>query len=164
MARAIFVFNETSPSAPGTAASSQAVAGAASFMPAGVAGPMQDYEAVDVIAEIAGATGGPLSVYLQISPDDGLNWYDLIAWPVAAAGSGVKYYQSPVSNATNTPAPVPVGKNLGPALANAGLGTVVNGAFSDRMRLIMVAGALTTAGAAVVVRAAPQRGEGGRSY
>jgi hypothetical protein len=43
---------------------------------------------------------------------------------------------------------------------------VVNGAFSDRLRLVMVAGVSTTAGAPVVVRICPQRArirEGGES-
>jgi hypothetical protein len=157
--RANFVFSETSPAAAGTAASSQAVMNAGSFLPAGVAGPMQDFDAVDVTAEITGATGGTLSLYLQLSNDDGQSWYDIIAWPSASAGASVKYYQSPLSNATNTSTPLVVGKNLAPALSP---GTVVNGAFSDRLRLVMVAGAGTSAGAPVVVRVSPQRSEGGR--
>jgi hypothetical protein len=156
MSRAIFVFNETSPAAAGTATSSQSVQNAGSFYAAGIAGPMADYDAVDVIAEFGGATGGTLDVYVQISPDDGLNWYDVIHFAQATAASGVKYYQAPLSNATTTTAPVAVGKGLSPSLAAA---TVVNGAFSDRMRLVMVAGTGTTAGTPVVVRVAPQRSE-----
>lgn len=159
MARALFIFTETSPSAPGTAASSQPVQNAGSFLPAGVAGPMQNYDAVDVIAEITGATGGSLAVYLQISPDDSASYYDSIAWPVAANGAATAYYQSPISNSTTTTVPVVVGKNLTPALANSGAGTVINGAFSDRMRLVMVAGSGTTKGATVVVKVMPQRSD-----
>jgi hypothetical protein len=156
MSRAIFVFNETSPAAPGTAASSQGVQSAGSFLPAGVAGPMQDYEAVDVLAQLRGATGGTLDVYIQSSPDDGQTWFDLVHFPQLAAGAGQVIYKSPISNTTTTSAPVVVGMNLSPALA---VNTVVNGAFSDRMRLVMVAGSGTSVGANVIVRVAPQRGE-----
>jgi hypothetical protein len=160
MARAYFLFTETSPAAPGTAASSQPVAGAGSNFPTGVAAPMQDYEAVDVIAELKGATGGTLDVYLQISPDDGGSWFDVVHWPQLSAGAAAVTYQSPLSNATTTSTPVVVGKNLSPALA---ANTVVNGAFTDRMRVVMVAGTSTSAGAPVTVRIAPQRSEGGRT-
>jgi hypothetical protein len=159
MSRASFVFNETSPAAAGTVASSHAVQGAASYLPAGVAGPMADYSAVDVVADLVGATGGTLDVYVQISPDDGANWYDVIHFVQLAGGAAAASYQSPLSNATTTAAPTKVGKNLAPVLAN---GTVVNGAFSDRMRLVMVAGVGTSQGAPVVVRVQPQRKETSR--
>lgn len=154
MAIGNFLFNEVSPSAPGTAASSQSVQNAANYLPAGVCGPMDDWEAVDVVIELTGAVGGTLNVYLQGSPDGGATFYDLIAWPQAAAAATVKYYQSPLSLATTTATTVQVGKNLAPALT---AGTVVNGAWTDRLRLVMVAGASTTVGAVVVVRIAPQR-------
>ena len=154
MSLANFVFTETTPAAAGTVASLAAVQNAASYLPSGVAGPMDEYDAVDVIAEIQGATGGNLDVYVQTSPDGGINWYDIIHFPQATAASAVKYYQAPISNATATTAPVVVGKNLVPALA---ANVVVNGAFSDRMRLVFVAGAGTSAGAVVVVRVVPQR-------
>jgi hypothetical protein len=161
MSRALFVFNETSPSSAGTAASSQPVQSAGSFLPAGVAGPMADYEAVDVIAELVGATGGTLDVYVQLSPDDGLNFYDFVHFAQLAAAASAVVYQAPISNATNTLAPTVVGKNLLPALSGSGTGNpaVVNGAFSDRMRLVMVAGTGTTKGASVVVKIAPQRAD-----
>lgn len=163
MSRANFVFTETSPSGPGTAASFQPVQNAGSNFAAGVAGPMQDYDAVDVIAELKGATGGTLDVYVQISPDDGANWYDIIHFQQLAPGAATAYYQSPISNATTTTSPVTVGKGLNVALAP---NVTVNGAFSDRLRLVLVAGVSTTAGAPVVVRVCPQRArirEGGES-
>jgi len=149
-----FVFSELSPNAPGTAVSSAPVTSAAPTL--GVATPLDDFDSLDVAAEIQGATGGTLDVYVQCSPDGGNNWYDVIHFTQAAAGSGVKYYQAPLSLATNTTAPVAVGKNLAPALGSA-LASVVNGAFTDRLRLVMVAGTGTTAGALVIVRMAPQR-------
>ena len=149
-----FLFSEVSPAAAGTADSSQAVANAASFLPPGVAGPTDDYDSIGVIAELVGATGGTLDVYLQTSPDGGLNWYDIIHWIQLAGGGGAVKYSSPISQSTATSAPLAVGKNLAPALSAGG---VVNGAFSDRMRLVMVAGTSTSVGASVIVRLAPQR-------
>jgi hypothetical protein len=151
-----FLFSETTPAAASTVASSQPVTGDnANYLPAGVAGPLDDWEGVDVIAEITGATGGTLNVYLQGTSDGGTSWYDMIAWPQAAAGAAAKYYKSPLSLATTTSVPIQVGKNLVPALT--GTVTVVNGAWTDRVRLIFVAGSGTSAGAVVVVRLAPQR-------
>lgn len=150
-----FLFSETSPAAAGTAASSQPVTGAESAnLPGGVAGFFDDYDAINVVCDLVGATGGTLDVYVQISPDQGSTWYDVIHYPQLSAGAAAVSYDTPLSNATTTTAPQKVGKGLSPALpANA----AVNGAFSDRMRLVMVAGAGTSAGAAVIVRAQAQR-------
>lgn len=149
-----YVFNEISPSAPGTAASSALVTGSSVL---GIASPMDDWEAVDIAADLQGATGGTLNVYLQLSPDAGNNWYDIVHWTALAAAAPLAFYQSPLSLATNTAAPVAVGRNLAPSLGPGATAAVVNGAFSDRLRLVMVAGSGTTAGAPVVVRIAPQR-------
>lgn len=144
----------------GTAASSQVVTGSLSAgIPPGVAGLFDDYDSVDVAAEINANTGGTLAVYLQVSPDGGINWYDVVAWQIAPAASGVKYFQSPLSLATTTSSAVQVGKNLSPALASStSTSTVVNGAFTDRCRLVMVSGSGTSVGGAVIVRLCAQRG------
>jgi hypothetical protein len=101
-----------------------------------------------------GATGGTLDVYVQTSPDGGLSWFDIIHFVQLAGGGPAVKYSSPISQSTTTAVPTVVGKNLAPALSAA---AVVNGAFSDRMRLVMVAGSGTSVGAAVIVRLAPQR-------
>jgi hypothetical protein len=154
MALALFIFSETSPAAAGTATSVNPVTNQASFLPNGVAGPLGDYDAVDITADITGATGGTLDVYVQISNDNGQNWYDVVHFAQATAGHAIASYQAPISNSTATTAPTVVGKNLSPALT---AGAVVNGAFGDRMRLVMVAGSGTSAGAPVKVTIAPQR-------
>jgi hypothetical protein len=153
---ATFVFNETSPSSPRTAASSQPVAGADAYLglPPGVAGLIGDYKGAQLVADLVGATGGTLDVYVQNSPDGGLNWYDVVHFPQIAAGAALASYSAPISTATATSVPTQVGKNLSPALA---ANKVVNGALTDRLRLVMVAGLGTTAGAQVVVRVCPQR-------
>lgn len=152
-----YVFNETSPNAAGTVASSQPVLGGIdNGIPNGVCGLLSDYEGVEVVAELVGATGGTLDVYIQLSPDEGLNWYDVVHFAQLASGASAVIYQSPLSTATNTTAPVVIGKNLSPLLGTTS-GAVVNGAFTDRIRLVMKAGSGTSAGAAVVVRVCPQR-------
>src|SRR5450631_620546 len=108
MALSNFVFSETSPAASGTAVSSQVVQNASNVVTAGVASPMGDFDAVDVVAELTGATGGTLAVYLQSSGDGGLSWYDLVAWPSITGGGSLRYYRSPISNSTTIAAPVVV--------------------------------------------------------
>lgn len=149
-----FIFNETSPSAPGTAVSSQPVQNVTAPYPNGVATPIDDSDALDIFAELVGATGGTLDVYGQVSPDGGMNWTEVVHFPQLAAGAAAIKYQAPVSLFTNATVPVVVGKNLVPALA---VNTIVNGSYSDRFRLVFVAGSGTTAGAAIKVTVTPQR-------
>ena len=150
--QANFVFSETSPSAGGTAASSQPVQGGDGR--AGIAWPLDDFESMDVVAELVGATSDTLDVYLQTSPDEGNTWVDAIHWPQLSAGHAAVVYRNTLSLASTPTAPTVVGEGLSPALA---ANTVVPGAFGDRARLVMVAGASTSAGAKVVVRLALQR-------
>lgn len=148
-----FLFQETSPNAPGTVASSNVVTGGqGTGWPAGVAAPLDSYSALNIVAEFSGATGGSLDLYIQVSTDMGLNWYDVVHFTQATALSPDKIYDVPMSNATTTTAPTVIGKNLAPALSAGTGGAVVNGAFSDRMRLVMVAGSGTSAGTSVSVK------------
>ena len=149
------MFSETSPSAPGTVASSQTVTSAANYLPPGVAGPVDDYEALDIVAELVGASGGTLDIYVQTNPtDDNANWFDLVHFTQLTNGNAAVKYQAPISLYNNAIVPVVVGKNLSPALA---AGASINGAFGSRLRLVMVAGSGTSAGAAVKVTVAGQR-------
>ena len=148
------IFIETSPAAAGTAVSSQPVQNVTSPYANGVASPINDSDALDMFVELVGATGGTLDVYVQVSPDGGPNWTEIAHFPQLAAAAAAVKYQAPVSLFTNITTPVVVGKNLVPALA---VNTVINGAYSDRMRLLFVAGAGTSAGAAVRVTVTPQR-------
>ncbi len=154
MSLATFVFLETSPSSATTLASSVAVQGADSRLPAGVAGPLDDYDAISIVAELIGATGGTLDVYLQTSGDMGITWIDYLHFPQLAAGAAAIRFASSSSNFSQATAATVVGKNLVPALA---ANTSINGAFTDRMRLVMVGGVGTTVGAAVKVTLCAQR-------
>ena len=139
-----FVFSETSPGAPGTAASSNSVAGSGAQYQPGIACPLDIFQAIFVEAVLQGCTGGALDVYLQISPDMGVSWYDFAHFAqLAAASASVRYTFSCSVSAQNL-ALLPVGVNLAPALA---VNTVTGGAWSDRIRMVMVAGAGVSLGA-----------------
>lgn len=148
----IFTFSETTPSAPGTVASSRSVG--SSLGPAGVAADLSQYSGLIVEANLVGATGGTLDVYVQFSTDEGTTWYDYAHFTQLAGGAtAVSYVFSAATGAQNLTLAT-VGKNLNPALAS---GTVVGGSWGDRMRLVFVAGGGTTAGAAITVNIVGQR-------
>jgi hypothetical protein len=155
--QAIFAFAETSPAAASTVASSQPVTGTGANGAAGVLQTSLDLESFDALtiyASLIGATGGTLDVYLQTSIDEGTTWDDYAHFTQLAAGAGAIKYKFAVSRAGQLLVPVAVGINLTPALA---AGSVVGGEWGDRMRLVMVAGASTTAGAAVSVKISASR-------
>jgi hypothetical protein len=116
---------------------------------------LDDVDAVDVVVTFGGTTNGTLDVYVQINPDGkGSTWVDIIHFTQAAGGSAAKTYEAPISNSTTTTQALQVGTNLNPALA---ANVVVNGAFSERMRLVMVAGAGTNSTTTVTAIISGQR-------
>lgn len=140
-------FAETSPASAGSAASSQAVVNSTGV--AGIASGLLDVsEHLFVLAQLVGATGGTLDVYIQTSPDLGTTWVDWAHFPQLAAGAAAIKYAFTVSKGSQLLTPTVVGVNNSPALA---VNTVVGG-WGDRFRLWMVAGASTSAGAAVNVK------------
>jgi hypothetical protein len=148
-----YVFHEASPNTATTAASAGVVDNAANYLAAGVAGPFDDTDGTDVYAELVGATGGTLDVFLQVSPDEGANFYDAIHFPQLAAGGAAVIYRATLAyaqqNTTATQgAPIVIGKNLTPLLA---VNTVVPGEGFNRARLVFKSGAGTSAGAAIRV-------------
>jgi hypothetical protein len=155
MSSAVWIFNETSPSAQGGAPSVNRVQNAALYLPAGVAGPLDDYGSLKLTAELVGATGGTLDVYVQQNPgDDNVSWFDIAHFPQLTAAHAPIIYEAGISLYSQATAPVVIGKNASPALAaNAN----VSGPFSSRLRLWMVAGSGTTVGAAVKVTLHAQR-------
>lgn len=130
------------------AAAGQAVVGT-------VAGGLSDFDSVEVFADLVGATGGALDVYLQRKVASGV-WVDWIHFPQLAAGAAAVRYSASSRQATGT-APVVVGKS-GDAGTGGGDGapalaanTVVPGHPGDAVRVVAVAGASTSAGAAINV-------------
>lgn len=118
-----------------------------------VVGPEQaglsqfDYFMVD--ADLVGATGGALDVYLQREVAAGV-WRDWLHFPQLAAAAGAVSYTVPVSG---EPDVFVVGtgaaSTASPALA---ADAFVGGHPGDKLRLVFVAGASTSAGAAITVR------------
>ena len=128
-----YVFSETSPAAASTAPSSQTVENAASWAPKGVAaGQLDDADAIDIKAELVGATGGTLDVYVQSSTSEGdEDWFDVCHFAQLASGAAAVNYrvQLGLVGQPASAAPVAVGKNLSPALA---AGTAVQAVAFDR--------------------------------
>lgn len=157
-----FLFTETTPAAAGTAASSQAVQNAANYLAAGIAGPVDDYDSIDIIATFGGktaagaSTGGTVDLYVQGSPDGGKTWVDAVHFTQAVANAAASTFKTTLSMLTQpaSAAPVAVGLGLSPALAQS---TAVQGVSFDRLRLVMVAGSGTTGGAPVSVIVAVHR-------
>jgi hypothetical protein len=106
-----------------------------------------NYDSLQIVADLVGATGGTLDVYLQTSPDGGTTWYDYAHFPQLLAAAAAIRYMVNVSSRT-TSSIVVVGKGTTPALA---LNTVVGGTWGDRLRALYVAGAATSAGAAITI-------------
>jgi hypothetical protein len=154
-----FVFTETSPAAPGSAASSGSVQNAASYLVAGVAGPLDDLSSLTIVATLQGATGGVLDVYLEFSADGNM-WIPVVHF-VQLAAAGALSVQT-VTLSPYTPSVITtVGSNTTPALA---AGAVAPGGWGSRMRMLMVAGSGTSAGAVQTVFLMGQRPEMGRRY
>jgi len=149
MGIAQFIFTEATPASASTVASAGVVQNAANYLPPGVAGPLETDNAIDIVAEITGGTGGALDVYLQTSGDNGITWYDSVHFAQVAAGtSSIQRTCITELAQPTTAAPVVVGKNLSPALAVA---TAVQGGWGDRARLVYVAGASTSGAGSVKV-------------
>jgi hypothetical protein len=110
---------------------------------------LDGYQSLDIVAELTGNTGGTLDLYIQTSPDGGTTWYDYIHFAQLAAGATTVIKRITVSNHDASNAITTVGKNDSPALA---AGTVIGGAFNDRIRVKCVSGAGTTLGASQVIK------------
>jgi hypothetical protein len=106
------------------------------------------FRSLDVFATLTGATGGVLDVYLQTSPDGGTTWVDYAHYVQIAAADGAANKRFLVTNGGQQTTVTTVGTGTTPALA---ANTVLGGDFGDRMRVVYVAGASTSAGAAQTI-------------
>lgn len=110
--------------------------------------PVHQYSHALITASLVGATGGALDVYLQTSPDYGTTWFDVIHFPqLAAAASAVKYVAA-LGKFVTSAVPIVVGAATTPALA---ANVIFPSGFGTHFRTICVAGASTSAGAAVII-------------
>jgi len=134
----IFTIAETSPAAPGTVASSLLVNGLSGF------------DLITVDADLVGATGGTLDVYLQRlvgDPATSTTWNDWVHFPQLASGGAAIKYTLGVGMLTPTAITV-VGRNLSPALA---ANNFIQTPPGERVRAVYVAGSGTSAGAALSI-------------
>jgi hypothetical protein len=112
---------------------------------------LNDFDSITCYASLVGATGGTLDVYLQTSWDGGTTWADICHFPQLAAGaSAVKYAVSFCRGPATVPVVVGVGSVGTPGVALAA--NVATGwTFGPQIRAVYVAGASTSAGAAVLI-------------
>lgn len=127
----------TSPASASTAVAVATVPGLEKF----------DWFAIE--ADLAGATGGTLDVYVQRRLANNL-WRDWIHFPQLAAGAAAVKY-SVQSGSTTTITVVGGGTDASPGVALA-VNTALGGHPGSELRVVFVAGASTSAGAAQTVR------------
>lgn len=100
-------------------------------------------------AHLVGATGGVLDIFLQVSVDLGVTWTDYAHFPqIAAAAAAIDRIWA-ISKSAQQITLQTVGIGTAPLLA---ANTIIGGDWGDRMRAVAVAGALTTAGAAQILK------------
>jgi hypothetical protein len=124
-------------------------ASATSATSAGYAGGLQYFDTLTIISTLQGGTGGNLSVYLQTTFDDGVTWFDFAHYQTISAGASAATNIWHVHRSTAVTAATTIGSGTSPALA---VNTINGGAFGDRIRVLYVAGAGTSAGASQTVR------------
>jgi hypothetical protein len=103
-----------------------------------------------VEAHLVGATGGTLDVWLQRKAGPNL-WVDWVHFAQLAAGASAIHYSFIVKNTATAAgalgAVTTVGNDATPAVG-AGTGLITNNHPGDAVRVVFVAGASTSAGAA----------------
>jgi hypothetical protein len=102
-------------------------------------------------ATITGATGGTIDVLVETSPD-GTTWYEM--WHIAqsAAAAAAKSITVSFNRGTGYATTIGVG-TLASTTMTLASGAAVDGQWFDRLRVRMVAGTSTSAGAVQSVKA-----------
>ena len=103
------------------------------------------YEAVRVVATLQGATGGVLDVYLQSKWAGAATFYDIAHFAQLPAGAAATTTTFTLRRSAPSSSPVAIGKDLTPALS---AGFQLDGDFGELIRVVYVAGAGTSVGAA----------------
>lgn len=128
---------DTSPSSASTAVSASSVTG------------LEKFDWIAIEADLAGATGGTLDVYLQRKLGDNL-WRDWLHFTQLASGAAAVKYSAQSSSSTDI-VTVGGGTTAAPGVALAA-NTFVGGHPGTEIRAVYVAGASTSAGAAQTIR------------
>ena len=133
----IFTISDTSPAAASTAVGS-VIAG------------LGDYPFLRVDAALVGATGGTLDVYLQRQIKPGF-WADWLHFAQLASGAAAVNYSVIAAHALSTTVTTSNrGTTAAPGVSLAA-GTFLGGHPGDVIRAVYVAGASTSAGAAITI-------------
>ncbi len=113
---------------------------------------LEKFSEIKIVADLIGATGGALDVYLQWTPDAGTTWYDYAHFAqLAAAAPAVRYCcSSRFGLATAVPSVIGKGTLVTPGVALAAA-LCLGGPWGEGMRAVYVAGASTSAGAVVSI-------------
>lgn len=111
---------------------------------------LADFDWFSVDAQLVGATGGTLDVYLQRKVDSDL-WADWLHFPQLTAGAAAVKY-SAQSGSDKTIHAVGNGSDASAGTPALAANTLVGGHPGDQLRAVYVAGAGTSAGAAVVIK------------
>jgi hypothetical protein len=143
MASKVYTITGTSPAAPGTAVLTKAAASTSDTTITG----LDNFTTCVIHAQLVGATGGPLDVYVQ-SSIDGSSWYDVVHFTQLGAGAGaVRYFASVNRFPAGTPAIRTV--NTADATPALGANSLVSEGLGNALRIVCVAGALTSASASL---------------
>lgn len=143
MIRKLFTISGTSPAAAGTAIVGNAIRG------------LEKYDWFTIDAALVGATGGTLDIYLQrqIALDSEVTggvWADWVHFTqLAAAASAVKYSLQPGTDKTFSTVAYGTDASAGTPVLSAA--SFVGGHPGLAVRCVAVAGASTSAGAAVTI-------------
>jgi hypothetical protein len=131
-----YSFSETTPSVASTAVGF-------------TLGQLSRYRGLRIEAFLIGATGGTLDVYLQrkLGPNAWTDWCHF-AQLASGAGAAKLTLSCDHANSTSITAAANVGTDAAPGVALAA-GTFVGGHPGDTIRAVYVAGASTSAGAAL---------------
>lgn len=130
----------TSPSAPGTTVGTTLTG-------------LDSYDKCVIYAKLQGATGGVLDVYIQSSVDGGTTWYDVCHFTQLAAGGGAVGWLISLTRGQTVNANTPVSVNSASGTPALAANTLVPHAFGNALRVVYVAGASTSAGAAQTITA-----------
>jgi hypothetical protein len=137
----VVLFSGTSPAAPGTTLGAQ------------LAVPLDGASYCTISARLAGATGGTLDIYIQSSNNNGAagSWTDAIHFPQLAGGAAAVGYVATIGHGTGGTAPVVVNSADGTPILAANV--VVPHSLGNNLRVVLVAGASTSAGATETITA-----------
>lgn len=120
---------------------------------AGTIRGLEGYDSLHIDADLVGATGGTLSVFLQRKIADDV-WVDWARFPDLAAEASATNYSVWATTATTNGSAVAVGYGTDstPAAPTIAANTFIGGPPGEELRVVFSAGASTSAGAAQTIR------------